>query len=217
VVDLAFFGANISKIMHGAWFPLLIGVVVFSLMTTWRKGRDLLGKRMIERLMPLEEFLSKIDADPPVRVPGKAVYLAGSPNLAPSALIGCLKHNKMLHKEIAVLTILTADTPRVPRDEKILIETLRPSFYRITARFGFMEEPNAPYVLALVREVGPDFPLEKASFFLGRERLLPAKRSSMPLWRNRVFAFLSRNAQGATSHFKLPPERVIEFGTQVEL
>jgi len=151
------------------------------------------------------------------RVAGKAVYLAGSKEFAPPAMIGCLKHNKVLHEEVAVLTILTTDTPRVRREDKVTIETLQAGIYRITARFGFMEEPSVPYVLALVRERGPDFPLEDTSFFLGRERLLPAKRPRLGKWRTRVFAFMSRNALGATTTFAIPPERVIEVGSQMKL
>ena len=173
--------------------------------------------RMIERITPLEAFLAKLDADPPQRVAGKAVYLAGSRNLTPSPLIRCLKHFKVLHEEIAVLTIMATDAPRVAREEKVTIDTLRPGIHRIIARFGYMEEPNVPYVLALLREQGPDFRLEETSFFLGRERLLPAKRPSIPVWRNRLFAFLSRNALSATAYFKIPPERVIEVGSQIEM
>ncbi len=217
VVDLAFFGANISKITHGAWFPLLIGGAVFTLMTTWRRGRDLLARRLAERTVPLEDFLSAVSTNPPPYVSGKAVYLAKNTEFAPLALSGCLRHNKVLHEEIAVLTIHTTDTPRVERDQKVEVEELAPSVYRITSRFGFMEEPNVPYVLALVREKGPDFPLDETSFFLGRERLFPAKHPSMPVWRNRLFAFLTRNALGATTYFKIPPERVIEVGTQIEI
>jgi len=217
-LDLAFFGANISKITHGAWFPLLIGAIVFFLMTTWRKGRDLLADRINRHTLSLDDFLAHIATDPPPRVEGKAVYLAGSQNLAPPALIWSLKHHKVLHEEVAVLTILTAELPRVPREEKLKIETPQPGIHRITARFGFMEEPNVPYVLALARETGPDFPLQETSFFLGREKLLPAKRRpSMPVWRNRVFAFMSRNALGATTYFQIPPDRVVEVGAQIEL
>ncbi len=217
LADLAFFGANISKIAHGAWFPLLIGGVVFTVMTTWRRGRELLGGLLAERTIPLTQFVSEIAKNRPMRVPGKAVYLARDAELTPQPLSGCLIHNKVLHEEIVVLTILTTDTPRVPREDKVTIVEMAPGAHRITARFGFREEPNVPYVLALARERGLDLPLEETSFFLGRERLLPARRPRMPIWRNRLFAFLNSNALGATTYFKIPPERVVEVGSQIEM
>jgi len=217
VTDLAFFGANIGKVAHGAWFPLLIGGAVFAVMTTWRRGRDLLGGLLAERTVPLQQFLSRISKQPPLRVPGRAVYLARDAELTPQPLSGCLRHNKVLHEEIVVLTLLTTDTPRVPRDDKLRVEERAPGVRRVVARFGYTEEPNVPYVLALARERGLDLPLEETSFFLGRERLIPARHPLMPFWRTRLFAFLNHNAQSATTYFKIPPERVVEIGSQIEM
>ncbi len=217
IADLSFFGANISKITHGAWFPLAVGGMVYFLMTTWRKGRAILGRKMYANNPPLGKFMAQIIDDPPIRVPGKAVYLAGQANLTPPALLHNLHHNKMLHSEIAILTVIVEESPEIPRDEKVEVETLGNSFYRITARHGFMEEPNVPYFLALAKEKGVDFDPEKVSFILGRERLLPDRRPMMQIWRETVFGFVAHNTVGPTAYFKIPPERVIEIGAQIEI
>jgi KUP system potassium uptake protein len=217
VIDLAFFGANIMKIFHGAWFPLLIGAVTFMLMTTWKKGRELLAERMQARSESLDRFVANITAEPPLRVAGKAVFLSGNPGITPPSLRHNLKHNKVLHSEVAVLTIATKEIPRVPRDEKVEVNEIGPGFYGVEARFGFMEEPNVPYVLALAEEKGMHFELDETSFFLGRERLLPRKEPGMRLWRSNIFAFMSRNALNATAFFHIPPEQVVELGAQIEI
>ena len=172
---------------------------------------------MRTRAESIERFLERIAADPPVRVEGNAVFLSGNPGFTPPSLEHNLVHNKILHSKIAILTIATKDTPRVPRDEKVEISEVGPGFYTVFAQFGFMEEPNVPYVLALAREKGLDFELESSSFFLGRERLLVGKEPGMHRWRNSIFSFMSRNAVGATSFFHIPPERVVELGAQIEI
>ncbi len=216
LVDLSFFGANISKIAHGAWFPLAIGAAVFVMMTTWRKGRAILSQRVYEQGEPLEQFAGEISADT-LRVPGKAVFLAGRPQITPPALIHNLKHNHAIHENVAVVTVLTEETPRVPRDEKVSVERLENGFFRVVARYGFMEDPNVPHVLALAREKGLDFEIAEVSFFLGRETLLPDRHPLMPIWRERIFAFMSRNAQSPTAFFSIPPDQVVELGTQVKI
>jgi KUP system potassium uptake protein len=216
LVDLSFFGANISKIAHGAWFPLAIGAAVFVMMTTWRKGRAILSQRVYEQGEPLEQFAGEISADT-LRVPGKAVFLAGRPQITPPALIHNLKHNHAIHENVAVVTVLTEETPRVPRDEKVSVERLENGFFRVVARYGFMEDPNVPHVLALAREKGLDFEIAEVSFFLGRETLLPDRHPLMPIWRERIFAFMSRNAQSPTAFFGIPPDQVVELGTQVKI
>jgi KUP system potassium uptake protein len=217
VVDLAFFSANVSKILHGAWFPLAIGAIAFVLMTTWQRGRRELFKRYTENRPTLEEFLVDLEGHPPPRVPGAAIFMTSSAAVTPPALLHNLKHNRVLHEKIGCLVVESVDVPRVPRDEKVEVQDLDQGFYRIVARFGFMEEPSVPYILALAKEQGVDFELGEVSFFLGRERLLPARRPALPRWRRWLFAAMSRNALGATSYFNIPPAQVIELGTQVEL
>ncbi len=217
VVDLAFFSANISKILHGAWFPLVIGAIAFTFLTTWRKGRSILAQRLNARGITPREFIDLIEGHPPTRVPGKAVFMTGSAGSVPPALLHNLKHNKVLHSQIAFLTIVTEETPRVPRDEKVEVTDLGRGFFRVLARYGFMEEPNVPYVLALAKEKGLEFELQETSFFLGREKLISRRRPALPRWRLKLFDFMSRNATGATEFFMIPPGQVVELGTQVTI
>lgn len=218
VVDLSFFGANIIKVTHGAWFPLVVGGVAFTLMITWKKGRELLAMKMKARSEPIEQFLARISADPPVRVVGNGVFLSGNTGIAPPALRHNLAHNKILHSRIAILTIATKEISRVPRNEKVEVSELGSGFYSVFAQFGFMEDPNVPYVLALAREKGLEgFELEDSSFFLGRERLLPSKEPGMYWWQSHLFSFMSRNATSATAFFHIPPEKVVELGAQIEI
>lgn len=217
VVDLAFFSANISKILHGAWFPLVIGAVVFTMLTTWRRGRSILAGRLYDRSISVQEFIEMIEGHPPTRVPGKAVFMTGSTDAIPPALLHNLKHNKVLHTQVALLTITSEDTPRVPREEKVQFTDLGHGFFRVVAHYGFMEEPSVPYVLALAREGGLNFELAETSFFLGREKLLSHRRPAFPRWRLKLFAFMSRNAVSATEFFNIPPGQVVELGTQVAI
>ncbi len=216
-VDLTFFAANISKIGHGAWFPLVVGGIIFAMMTTWKKGRAILSEKVYGSSPKLEQLVADLNRTPPLRVPGKAVFMAGNPCATPPALVHNLKHNKVLHEHVAVVTILTEDIPRVLRDEKVQVQSLASGFWCVSARYGFMEQPNVPYVLALAREKGLDFQLDEVVFFLGRERVMPDRRPLMARWREALFSFLSLNALGATRHFKIPPDQVVEIGTQVEI
>ena len=216
-VDVLFFAANISKIGHGAWFPIVVGGIIFTIMTTWKKGRAILSERLYAGSPTLEQFVAQLDQAAPLRVPGKAVFMAANPCATPPALVHNLRHNKVLHEQVAVVTVLTQDIPRVARDEKVQVQSLDNGFWCVSARYGFMEEPNVPYVLALAREQGLDFELEEIVFFLGREQVVPDRRPVMARWREALFSFLSLNALGATRHFKIPPEQVIEIGTQVEI
>ncbi len=217
VVDLAFFGANITKIAHGAWFPLVIGALIFTLMITWQKGRRLLAERLLGGTPPIDELLKDLGESPPERVEGKAVYLASSPLGVPPALLLNLKYNKVLHEQVAILHVATRDVPHVDRENKVEVYPLGQGFWGISAQYGFMEEPNVPYVLALAREQGLDFELDEVVFFVGRESIVAHRRPVMSFWREAVFAFLSRNAMDATRFFKIPPEQVVEIGAQVEL
>jgi KUP system potassium uptake protein len=217
VVDLTFFLANISKIAHGAWFPLAIGAVVFLMLTTWKKGRAILVQKQYGDNPPLVDFVSDIASNPPVRVPGKAVFMAGITGNTPPALLHNLKHNKVLHAENAVLTVITEDVPRVERSNKVEVLPMGNGFYRVVGHFGFMEEPNVPHLLAIAREQGLDFDIEEVSFFIGRERLLPDRHPAMSVWREKIFSFMSRNALIATNYFHIPPDQVIELGAQIKI
>jgi KUP system potassium uptake protein len=217
VVDLAFFGANVSKIMHGAWFPLLVGGIVFGIMTTWRKGRRLLAERLHGGSPRIDQFLKEISEHLPRRVPGKAIYLASEPLGVPAPLLINLERNKVLHEHVAILNVQTQHIPRVERADKVQVYPLGEGFWGVTVQYGFMEEPNVPYALALAREEGLDFELDEVVFFLGRESIVPHRRPVMSYWREGLFAFLSRNAMDATRFFKIPPDQVVEVGARVEI
>jgi KUP system potassium uptake protein len=216
IVDTSFFAASISKIFHGAWFPLAIGGGIFALFRTWQKGRAFLAERLAIGLS-VEEFLVDLEKTPLQRIPRKAVFMSSNRDNPPPALLHNLKHNRVLHSEMALLTVETEEVPRVARDERVAVEDLGNGFHRITARYGFMETPNVPHILALAREKGLDFNIEETSFFLGRERIRSERRSKMPRWQRITFALLSQNAFDATSYFRIPPNQVVEMGAQVEL
>jgi KUP system potassium uptake protein len=216
-VDLSFFGANIGKVAHGAWFPLAIGAVAYAMLTTWSKGRRILAQKLYAKNPPLDVFIKGLTDRRVPRAPGKAVYLAGSSEATPPALLQNLKHNKIVHEMVAVITLLTEEEPRIPEGERVEVQDLGSGFFRVFARYGFMEEPSVPEVLALCRGKGLELELEEVSFFLGRETLRRDRNPVMPVWREAIFAFMSRNAMGATTYFRIPPNRVIEIGTQVEL
>jgi len=217
VVDLSFFGANIGKIAHGAWFPLLIGLIVYLLLTTWKRGRDELGAKVKAAAMPLDRFLEETAKEKPTRVPGRAVFMTGDPDSVPPALRRNLKHNKVLHEEVVILTVVTEEVPHVPPRERVEMEDLGNGFHRIRARYGFMEDPDVPHVLQLARRRGLEFTLPETSFFLGREVILVRGTSGMRHWRERIFRFLARNSLNATAFYRLPAGQVVELGAQVEL
>lgn len=217
-VEAAFFVANVVKIREGGWVPLAVAAVIFMLMTTWRIGRRTLGKRLRETSIPLEEFVQEhLAKRAPTRVRGNAVYMTGNPKTAPPALMKNLEHNRVLHFKVVILSVDTEDVPHVARGERVSYADLGNGFYRATARYGFMDEPNAIEMLKLLREKGLHLPLSETTFFLGRERIVAAKQHGMPFWRERLFAFMTRNAQQATAYFRIPPDRVIEVGSQVEI
>ena len=217
VVDFSFFSANGSKILHGAWFPLVIGAMVFILMLTWQRGREILA-RQLETLTPsFDEFKRDLEDTPTHRVNGQAVFLSGNPDLVPAALIHNLHHNKVVHSEVAILNFRTDEIPRVPNLEKVEVEKLGSGFYRVIARHGFMEEPKVDTILTLAHEKGLEFKAEDVSFFLGREKLSTGKDPKMSRWRSGLFFFLSRNAMDAASFFDIPPDQVIEVGVRLEI
>ena len=211
IVDISFFLANISKILHGAWFPLVIGGMIYLIMITWRRGRDYLGAQMKQLTVPLQEFQASIEKKPPQRVEGEAVFLSGHPDVVPVSLIYNLEHNKILHSEIAFLHIVTEEVPRVPNKEKVELFRLGRGFHRVVAHYGFMEHPNMRNILSLAIQQGLEFRLDTLSFFLGREKLIPGKHPKMSHWRIHLFEFMSRNAVDATDYFRIPPAQVIEL------
>jgi KUP system potassium uptake protein len=215
-VDLAFWGANLPKIPHGGWFPLAVAAGIFVVMTTWRKGRLLLGARFKEQTLPLDLFVREMTHKPPHRVPGTAVYMHGGA-ATPPALLHNLKHNKVLHERVLLLRVVTREVPFVDRADRVNCESLGAGIWRVEVRYGFSQDPHIPAALAQCPLQGVDFRPMDTSYFLGRENLLPIKGSGMRLWRARLFALLSRNALGATSFFHLPPNRVVELGTQIEI
>ena len=216
-LDLLFLAANALKIRHGGWVPLAIAAVVFTLMTTWRSGREILGKRMLERTVPLKMLLADLAAEPPVRVPGTAVYMYGSPDGTPPALVHNLAHNKVLHERIVFLTVVTHDVPHVPPKERVAVRPLGKGFYAVSAQYGFMDEPDIEDILGACRWKALDIAIEGTTFFLGRETLVASDRPGMAQWRETLFAFMSRNALRATAFFKIPANQVFEVGAEVEL
>ena len=217
MVDITFFGANVSKVSHGAWFPLVIGGAVFTLMMTWKKGREILAAQVRQRTMSFEAFQATLTPDGPERVNGQAVFLVGDPDVVPMALVNNLAHNRILHAQTAFLHFKTEDVPRVPNDEKVQVAKLGGGFFRIIARHGFMEDPRVHNMLSLARVQGADFKMEKVSFFMGRERLLIGETPAMRRWRAKLFVFMSRNAQEAALFYEIPAEQAMEVGIQLQL
>ena len=218
VIDLAFWGANLLKIPHGGWFPLVVGAIVFTLLTTWKQGRQILASRMRERVLPLDMFVQNILDHPPARVPGTAVYMYSNPGGTPPALLHNLKHNKVLHERVLFLSIITDEVPHVPRAGRIEVKHVDNGIYTATLHYGFMQDVDVPSALLLLNEHGVPFKPMETSYFLGRETLIASKRpSGMAIWREKLFAAMSNNARSAASFFRLPPNQVVELGTQVEL
>ncbi|MDB6039737.1 MAG: Kup system potassium uptake protein [Verrucomicrobiales bacterium] len=217
IIELAFCAANMMKIAYGGWFPLLVGVIIYTLMTTWKTGRKILGDRLRASSLPLQMFLDDVLARPPHRVSGTAIFLSGNSEGTPLALLHNLKHNKVLHERIVLLTIETQEIPHVSPEDRVGVENLRPGVFRVRGRYGFMEEPGIPDLLRSCALHGLDLVPEKTTFFLSRETIIPTKMPGMALWREKLFAYMARNAQRATAYFKLPANRVVELGMQVEM
>ena len=214
-IDFTFLAANLLKIVEGGWMPLALGALVMTLMYTWKRGSRLLFEKTRRLETPLEFLVTSLEKKPPARVPGTAVFLTSDPTSAPTALMHSLKHYKVLHEKNVILTIQTADTPRVNAAERVRIEPVGETFLRVNLRFGFMETPNVPKALAIARKLGWQFDIMSTSFFLSRRTLKPAPHSGMPRWQDRLFIALTRVANDATDYFQIPTGRVVEVGTQV--
>ncbi|SME98249.1 KUP system potassium uptake protein [Tistlia consotensis] len=218
VPDLLFLGANSLKIAQGGWYPILVGGLIFLLMSTWARGRALLRARLVRQKGSLEDFLARLEADPPLRVPGTAVFLTSAEPAVPPILLHHLEHNQVLHEQVLLLTVTTAEEPRVRAEERLSVEALEQGFLRVRVSYGFMQSPNVPVALRLAEELGLEIDLEHTTYYLGREAVIASdKVPGMALWREKLFAFLSRNAVAATAFYNLPPERVVELGIQVEI
>ena len=217
LIDLSFFGANLVKIPQGGWLPLLIAAGVYTLMATWKTGRQILSKRLQEKSVPLNILMADLAADPPLRVPGVAVFMSGNPGGTPPALVHNLAHNKVLHERVVFLTVVTEEVPHVAQAERVTVKHMGKGFHSVTARYGFMEDPNILDIIAGCQERRLIIPLEGTTFFLGREELVSTDRPGMARWRERLFAFMSRNALRATAFFQIPSTQVFEVGAQVEL
>jgi KUP system potassium uptake protein len=218
VFDISFLAANLAKIEHGGWFPLVVAVVVFSVMTTWRRGRRLLNVQLRRRLCPIEAFLETVDQEAPARVAGTAIYLSMVPDVIPPALLNNFRFNHVLHERVVLVTILTEDVPRVHPRDRVMIDAFRSGFFRIVLRAGFMEEMDLPDVLSRLDRGRLELDVENATFFVGKETILPsADVPGMALWRENLFAFLSNNSRSATFFFKLPVDRVVEIRGQVKI
>ena len=217
-VDLGFFSANIIKIPQGGWVPLLIAVLTLGLMSTWRRGRAVLAHRLAEESLPLDQFIRRAAKSEDIhRVKGTAVFMTSSADTVPIALLHNLKHNQVMHERIVFLTVVVEDVPRVPAKDRVELQGLAEGFYRLTVRYGFSQEPNIPKALRLCKALGLEFDLMATSFFLGRETLIPRINPQMAHWREKLFVVMSRTAVSATDFFKIPPNRVVELGTQVQL
>lgn len=217
VVDLAFLGANLTKVTHGGWVPLVSGAILVAVMTTWRRGREILARYFASGMMPAEMFLADVRAHGLPRVPGTAVFMTSNPDGIPPVLLHHVKHNKMLHEQVVLLSITTEQVPAVPFGRNFEVEELGDGFWRVRARYGFMQTPHVPRLLAVCLAEGLAVDLDDTSYFLGRETLLTGGPSKMARWRKSLFAYLTRNSRPATQFFGLPPNRVVELGAQIEI
>jgi KUP system potassium uptake protein len=216
-LDLSFVAANSLKIVSGGWVPIMLGALLILAMLTWRRGTAILSEKAQRQEVSLKDLVNRIDAKPPNRVPGTAIFLTGDPEGAPTALLHNLKHNKIIHERNIILTIRTSGTPRVPPDDRVTIEELSPTFQRVAIAFGYMETPNVLKGIAACRKVGLTFDIMSTSFFLSRRSLKASPHSGMPLWQDKLFIGLAGSADSATDYFHIPAERVVEIGAQVTI
>jgi KUP system potassium uptake protein len=216
-IDLTFFGANLLKVVQGGWLPLLIGTCIFTFMTTWKTGRRIVAERLTARAIPIDHFMSVIIAAPPVRVPGTAVFMTAQPRGTPPALAHNLRHNKVMHDYVVILTVTTAPVPHVAPADHITVDALGHGVFTMRLVYGFMQDPNVPDALRAAQDKGLSVDADDVTYFLGRETILVTHRKGMAIWREKLFVLMTRNAVRATAFFRLPPERVVELGVQVEI
>ena len=217
-IDMLFFSANTIKIAEGGWVPLGIAALVFSVMVTWKRGRAELGRAIAATTLPLKDFLEDLARTKPQRVKGTAVFMTSNPDAAPPVLLHHFKHNKVLHEQVVCLSILTHHVPEVPGGKRLdMLNDLGHGVFQVRASYGFMQAPSVPEIMQRCRERGLITNEDDTSFFLGRETLVITDRPGMARWRKVLFAFLSRNARPANAFFQIPPNRVVEFGAQIEL
>ena len=215
-VDATYLASGLTKLFEGAWFPIMVGLVIFTLLTTWARGRQLVIARLSEAAMPIGVFI-KSAATAATRVPGTSVFMTSTADGVPPALLHNLKHNKVLHERVILLTVKIANVPQVPDEKRVLIDDLGNGFHRLVLRFGFMQEPDVAAALATAHIPGTRFVMMETSFFLSRQTLLPSSRPGMAIWREKLFAWMMRNATTAMEFFRLPTNRVVELGSQVEI
>jgi KUP system potassium uptake protein len=217
-VDLAFFGSNLLKIADGGWVPILAAVLVFTIMSTWRRGREILFGRLDQRRDPLTKFLARIVADPPIRIPGTGIFLTASGAGTPPVLLHHLAHNKVLHERVILLTVTTEEKPRIPAASRLAVEDLDHGFYKVIVHYGFMQSPDVPVALRLGKELGLEVDIDNSSFYVGRATPIPTENVlGMMLWREKLFAFMNRVGARADAFYRIPPQRVVELGIQVEV
>ena len=225
-VDLAFFSANLVKVTQGGWFPLVVGAVVYLLMSTWKRGRLLLSRVMEENSLPIDLFLTDVVRRIPTRVPGTAVFMTSIPGGAPAVLLHHVKHNKVLHERVILMSVQTLSIPTVEEKDRLVYSALGEGFYAVTVRYGFMQSPDVPAALRDLGPLGLTIKPMETTYYLGRETLiattpipgakLPPQERRMPRWRKILFVVMARNAQSATTFFNLPPNRVVEMGAQIQ-
>lgn len=216
-IDLAFFSANTLKILHGGWFPLVLGAVAMLVMTTWKEGRHLVYENLQRHLVPLHDFLQSLFIGAPIRVEGTAVFFRAEGDGVPHAMLHNLLHNKILHERTVFLTVKNEDIPRVPSSQRVQVENLGHNCYQVNIHYGFMDERDIPQALDQCKEVGLDLDPMQTSYFIARQNVIPRVGSGMALWREALFATMSRNARDAADYYRVPANRVIELGTQVEI
>ncbi len=217
IIEAIFMASNLTKFFSGAWMPLLLGATLIVIMLTWVRGTQILTDKTKRDSVQLTDLIDMLQRRPPHRVPGTAVFLSSDTSIAPVALMHNLKHNKCLHERNVVLTVRTANVPRVPDSERVTIEILSEDFKTLSVTYGFMESPNLPRALSLLRRQGMKFDFMSTTFFVGRRSIVPSARSGMPLWQDYLFIFLMKNATNPTEFFHIPPGRVVEMGTQVSV
>jgi KUP system potassium uptake protein len=216
-IDMTFFAATTLKLAQGGWFPLVIGVIIFTIMVTWHRGRQILFENLRSAAIPLQPFLESLMAHPPARVAGTSIFLTADLDGVPHALLHNLAHNQVLHERVVFLTVALLETPRVLKDDRVSVKSLNNNCYQITVRYGFKDEPNLPYALELCQPYGLVFEPLQTSYFLSRQIVVPSSGAGMALWRERLFAAMTRNASNAAEYLKLPANRVLELGARVEI